>query len=122
MATTSVDMDDKAADTLMKTPEFEPPQSSVARIIKAALPSDVQLSKDAKASTPLEELSEASYPFLQETDWTSDVYAKLPTAQPLQVLQEIAKMIVTRPRWTALRCRRVLTLRIWAAYVAVCYS
>ena len=45
---TSVEMGAKAAETLMKTPEFEPPQASVARIIKAALPSDVQLSKDAK--------------------------------------------------------------------------
>ena len=47
---TSVEMGAKAAETLMKTPEFEPPQASVARIIKAALPSDVQLSKDAKAA------------------------------------------------------------------------
>ena len=37
------------------------------------------------------ELSEASYPFLKEIDWASDVYAKLPTAQPLQVLQDIGK-------------------------------
>merc|ERR1712226_1620652 len=39
-------------------------------------------------------LSEASYPFPKEIDWTSDVYAKLPTAQPLQVLKAIDKMIV----------------------------
>ena len=27
-------------------------------------------------------MSEASYPFFKEIDWTYDVYATLPTAQP----------------------------------------
>jgi len=39
-------------------------------------------------------LSEASYPFLKEIDWNSDVYAKLPTAKPLAVLKAIDKMIL----------------------------
>ncbi len=39
-------------------------------------------------------LSEASYPFLKEIDWTSDVYGKLPTASPAAVLKAIDKMIV----------------------------
>ena len=39
-------------------------------------------------------LSEASYPFLKEIDWTSDVYGKLPTASPTAVLKAIDKMIV----------------------------
>ena len=39
------------------------------------------------------ELSEASYPFLKKIDWTSDFYAELPTAQPLQVLQGIDKSL-----------------------------
>ena len=41
-------------------------------------------------------LSEASYPFLKEIDWASDVYAVLPhdARQPWQVLNAIDKMIV----------------------------
>ena len=39
-------------------------------------------------------MSDASYPFLKEIDWTSDVYAELRTAKPLQVLQDIDEMIV----------------------------
>jgi hypothetical protein len=39
-------------------------------------------------------LSEASYPFLKEIDWTSDVYAKVPTQNPLKVLKAIDSMIV----------------------------
>mmetsp|Transcript_9999 Transcript_9999/g.18575 ORF Transcript_9999/g.18575 Transcript_9999/m.18575 type:complete len:199 (+) Transcript_9999:68-664(+) len=39
-------------------------------------------------------LSEKSYPFLKEIDWTSDVYAKLPTQKPLAVMQAIDKMLV----------------------------
>eukprot|EP00439_Symbiodinium_sp_Y106_P026943 s6014_g3.t1 len=34
-------------------------------------------------------LSEKSYPFLKEIDWTSDVYGKLPTQPPLEVLKAI---------------------------------
>merc|ERR1712216_521457 len=36
--------------------------------------------------------SEASYPFLKEIDWTSDVYGKLPTANPFQVLKAIGSI------------------------------
>merc|ERR1712137_309714 len=32
-----------------------------------------------KIDDAAKKLSEASYPFLKEIDWTSDVYAKLPT-------------------------------------------
>ena len=39
-------------------------------------------------------LSEKSYPFLKEIDWTSDVYAKLPTQKPLAVMKAIDKMLV----------------------------
>ena len=39
-------------------------------------------------------LSEKSYPFLKEIDWTSDVYAKLPTQKPLAVMEAINKMLV----------------------------
>jgi len=38
-------------------------------------------------------LSKASYPFLKEIDWTSDVYAKLPTANPAEVMQAIDTML-----------------------------
>merc|ERR550525_2296021 len=38
-------------------------------------------------------LSKASYPFLKEIDWTSDVYAKLPTANPAEVIQAIDAML-----------------------------
>ena len=34
-------------------------------------------------------LSEKSYPFLKEIDWTSDVYGKLPTQNALDVLKAI---------------------------------
>ncbi len=39
-------------------------------------------------------LSAASYPFLKEIDWTSDVYGKLPTQGPLEVLKAIDKMLI----------------------------
>merc|ERR1712211_165751 len=35
-----------------------------------------------KIDDAAKKLSEASYPFLKEIDWTSDVYGKLPTASP----------------------------------------
>mmetsp|Transcript_22296 Transcript_22296/g.45912 ORF Transcript_22296/g.45912 Transcript_22296/m.45912 type:complete len:205 (+) Transcript_22296:71-685(+) len=38
-------------------------------------------------------LSEKSYPFLKEIDWTSDVYAKLPTQNALDVLKAISTML-----------------------------
>jgi DNA polymerase epsilon subunit 3 len=33
-----------------KSPDFEPPQASVARIVKAVLPPNIQLTKDARAA------------------------------------------------------------------------
>merc|ERR1711988_1539887 len=39
-------------------------------------------------------LSEASYPFLKEVDWNSDIYTKIPGASPSQVLKAIDKAIV----------------------------
>lgn len=39
-------------------------------------------------------LSAASYPLLKEIDWSSDIYGKLPTASPLDVLKAVDKMIV----------------------------
>jgi len=50
--------------------------------------------KASKIDYAAKKLSEASYPFLKEIDWSSDVYAKLPTAKPLDVLKAIDKMIV----------------------------
>ena len=47
-----------------------------------------------KIDDAAKKLSEASYPFLKEIDWKSDVYGKLPTANPLQVLKAVDKMIV----------------------------
>jgi hypothetical protein len=47
-----------------------------------------------KIDDAAKKLSEASYPFLKEIDWTSDVYGKLPTANPFQVLKAVDKMIV----------------------------
>merc|ERR1712170_213556 len=44
-----------------------------------------------KIDDAAKKLSEASYPFLKEIDWTSDVYAKLPTQKPLEVLKAIDK-------------------------------
>jgi hypothetical protein len=47
-----------------------------------------------KIDDAAKKLSEASYPFLKEIDWSSDVYAKLPTAGPFEQLKAIDKMIV----------------------------
>ena len=47
-----------------------------------------------KIDDEAKKLSEASYPLLKEIDWTSDVYAKLPTQNPLAVMKAIDKMIV----------------------------
>jgi hypothetical protein len=47
-----------------------------------------------KIDDAAKKLSEASYPFLKEIDWTSDVYAKLPTQGPLEVMKAIDKMLI----------------------------
>merc|ERR1712107_388380 len=47
-----------------------------------------------KIDDAAKKLSEASYPFIKEIDWTSDVYAKLPTQGPLETLKAIDKMLV----------------------------
>jgi len=39
-------------------------------------------------------LSEAAYPFLQEVNWNSDIYTKLPGASPSQVLKAVDKALV----------------------------
>merc|ERR1711988_1724037 len=46
-----------------------------------------------KIDDAAKKLSEASYPFLKEIDWTSDVYGKLPTASPAEVLKAIDSML-----------------------------
>merc|ERR1719498_1599250 len=56
-------------------------------VVKASMQGD-------KIGVAARKLSEASYPFLKEIDWKSDVYAKLPTAAPLDVLKAVDKMIV----------------------------
>jgi len=38
-------------------------------------------------------LSEASYPFLKSIDWSSDVYAKLPTQEPAAVMKAVDAML-----------------------------
>lgn len=38
------------ADDKPRTPEFEPPQACVSRIIKNILPENVQITKDARAA------------------------------------------------------------------------
>merc|ERR1712107_168989 len=46
-----------------------------------------------KIDDAAKKLSEAAYPFLKEIDWTSDVYGKLPTASPAEVLKAIDSML-----------------------------
>merc|ERR1711988_583865 len=46
-----------------------------------------------KIDDAAKKLSEASYPFLKEIDWTSDVYAKLPTQSPTEVIKAIDSML-----------------------------
>ena len=47
-----------------------------------------------KIDDAAKKLSEASYPFLKEIDWTSDVFAKVPTQNPAAIMKAIDKMIV----------------------------
>merc|ERR1712228_807763 len=46
-----------------------------------------------KIDDAAKKLSEASYPFLKEIDWTSDVYFKLPTQSPAAVIKAIDSML-----------------------------
>merc|ERR1719422_1366005 len=46
-----------------------------------------------KIDDAAKKLSEASYPFLKEIDWTSDVYSKLPTQSPAEVVKAIDAML-----------------------------
>eukprot|EP00933_Yihiella_yeosuensis_P016340 TRINITY_DN13_c0_g1_i1.p1 TRINITY_DN13_c0_g1~~TRINITY_DN13_c0_g1_i1.p1 ORF type:complete len:203 (-),score=76.10 TRINITY_DN13_c0_g1_i1:252-860(-) len=46
-----------------------------------------------KIDDAAKKLSEASYPFLKEIDWTSDVYGKLPTASPAEVVKAVDSML-----------------------------
>jgi hypothetical protein len=47
-----------------------------------------------KIDDAAKKLSVASYPFLKEIDWISDVFVKLPTANGMQVPRTVDKMIV----------------------------
>ena len=47
-----------------------------------------------KIDDEAKKLSEASYPLLKEIDWTYDVYAQLPTQNPLAVMKAIDKIIL----------------------------
>merc|ERR1712224_1083366 len=46
-----------------------------------------------KIDDAAKKLSAASYPFLKEIDWTSDVYSKLPTQSPAEVVKAIDAML-----------------------------
>jgi DNA polymerase epsilon subunit 3 len=46
----SEDAKENKAGSSSKTPEFEPPQACVSRIIKNVLPDNVQITKDARAA------------------------------------------------------------------------
>jgi len=46
-----------------------------------------------KIDDAAKKLSDASYPFLKEIDWTSDVYGKLPTQSPAEVLKAVDSML-----------------------------
>jgi len=46
-----------------------------------------------KIDDAAKKLSEASYPFLKEIDWTSTVYGTVPTQKPMEVLKAVDKMI-----------------------------
>merc|ERR1712216_894579 len=46
-----------------------------------------------KIDDAAKKLSEASYPFLKEIDWTSGVYGKLPTQSPAEVMKTIDSML-----------------------------
>ena len=55
---------------------------------------DAQAAPADKIDDEAKKLSEASYPLLKEIDWTYDVYAKLPTQNPLAVMKAIGKIIL----------------------------
>merc|ERR1711915_214575 len=46
-----------------------------------------------KIDDAAKKLSEASYPFLKEIDWTSDVYVKLPTSNTAEVKKATDSML-----------------------------
>merc|ERR1712130_298601 len=47
-----------------------------------------------KIDDAAKKLSEAPYPFLKEIAWQSDVYGKLPTQSPADVMKAIDKMLI----------------------------
>jgi hypothetical protein len=55
---------------------------------------DAQAAHADKIDDAAKKLSEASYPSLKEIDWTSDVFAKVPTQNPASITKAIDKMIV----------------------------
>merc|ERR1711879_1018920 len=61
-----------------------------------------------KIDDAAKKLSEASYPFLKEIDWKSDVYGKLPTQSPAEVIKAVdsigsmdAKQVTSLADYTA---------------------
>merc|ERR1712154_714532 len=46
-----------------------------------------------KIDDAAKKLSDASYPFLKEIDWTSNVYAQLPTQSPTEVIKAVDSML-----------------------------
>merc|ERR1711967_229845 len=75
--------------TFVPAPAARAPVAASAAAMLGAAPAFADKIDDAAAK-----LSAASYPFLKEIDWTSDVYGKLPTQGPLEVLKAIDKMLI----------------------------
>ena len=80
---------------LCSLPAFVPGTGRFARVAPAAVGAGALGMLGAapayadKIDDAAKVLSEKSYPFLKEIDWTSDVYGKLPTQNALDVLKAI---------------------------------
>ena len=80
---------------LCSLPAFVPGPGRFARVAPAAVGAGALGMLGAapayadKIDDAAKVLSEKSYPFLKEIDWTSDVYGKLPTQNALDVLKAI---------------------------------
>ena len=80
----------------------------------ATVPSGDKIGAAAKA------LSDASYPFIKDVDWLSDVYLKpLPGKTAPETLKAIDQMIATRPQFAAIwklweeHCERESCCMLW---------
>eukprot|EP00438_Fugacium_kawagutii_P019145 Skav209213 [mRNA] locus=scaffold1751:22952:23329:- [translate_table: standard] len=74
---------------------FVPAPGHVAPVAAGALGMLAAVPADAdKIDDAAKVLSEESYPFLMEIDWTSDVDAKLPLYKPLAAMRALDKMFV----------------------------